>query len=55
MSFKIVLNGFARVGFVNRMNLDDTCLLYKGINYEEYLYNAENFAKLHKLNIHSVE
>lgn len=53
LSYKVVKEGLAKVGFITRSDDYTTKMTYKGISYTEYLYDAQNYAKLMKLNIHS--
>lgn len=53
LSYKVVKEGYARVGFITRSDEYTNKMTYKGISYTEYLYDAQNYAKLLKLNIHS--
>lgn len=52
LNFRIVQNGFSNVGFLSRSNnIND--MIYNDISYAEYLYDAENYARINKLNLHS--
>lgn len=53
LSYKVVKEGLAKVGFITRSDEYTTKMTYKGISYTEYLYDAQNYAKVLKLNIHS--
>lgn len=53
LSYKVVKEGLAKVGFITRGDEYINKMTYKGISYVEYLYDAQNYAKLMKLNIHS--
>ncbi len=52
LNFRIVQNGFSNVGFLSRSNnIND--MIYNDISYAEYLFDAENYARKNKLNLHS--
>lgn len=53
LSYKVVKEGLAKVGFITRGDEYINKMTYNGISYVEYLYDAQNYAKLMKLNIHS--
>ena len=46
----ILLNGYARVGHIDRGGYNDY-MLYNGISYTEYLYDAQQYAIKNKLHI----
>lgn len=50
----IILNGFSNPAHITRGGYNDN-MLYKGISYVEYLYDANQYAIKEKLNIHSGE
>lgn len=47
----VLRNGYARVGHVTRGGYSDN-MLYRGISYVEYLYDAQQYAIVNKLHIH---
>lgn len=52
LNFRIIQNGFSNVGFLTRSNnIND--MIYNEISYAEYLFDAENYARINKLNLHS--
>lgn len=52
LNFRIIQNGFSNVGFLTRSNnIND--MIYNDISYAEYLFDAENYARINKLNLHS--
>ena len=53
LSYKVVKEGLAKVGFITRGDDYINSMTYLGISYVEYLYDAQNYAKINKLNIHS--
>lgn len=53
LSYKVVKEGLAKVGFITRSDEYIGKMTYMGISYIEYLYDAQNYAKASKLNIHS--
>lgn len=53
LSYKVVKEGLAKVGFITRSDEYISKMTYMGISYIEYLYDAQNYAKASKLNIHS--
>ena len=54
MNHLIIQNGFSNPAHVTRGGIADN-MLYKGISYIEYLYDANQYAIKEKLNIHSGE
>lgn len=53
LNFLIVRNGFSHPAFLNRSADYNSLMTYQGVSFVEYLYDAENYAALHELNIHS--
>lgn len=47
----ILQNGYARIGHIDRGGYNDL-MLYNGISYVEYLYDAQQYAISHKLHIY---
>lgn len=47
----ILLNGYARVGFITRGSYNDL-MTYNGVAYVEYLYDAQHYAITNKLHIY---
>ena len=55
LNFLIVKNGFSHPAFLDRKASYNSNMAHLGISYVEYIYHAEIYASVHKLNIHSGE
>ena len=51
LNHRIVQNGYARIGYIDRGGYNDY-MLYNNISYVEYLYDAQQYAILNKLHIY---
>ena len=53
LNFLIVRNGFSHPAFVTRNADYNNLMTYQGVSFIEYLFDADNYAEYHQLNIHS--
>lgn len=53
LNYLIIKNGFSDASFITRDAEYNSEMLYKGVSYIEFLYDAQNYATVHELNIHS--
>ncbi len=54
INHNIILNGYSNPAHVSRTGICDD-MLYQGISYVEYLFDANNYAKMLKIHIHEGE
>ncbi len=53
LNYLIVKNGFSKPAFIDRKATYNSLMTYEGVSFVEYLYFANTYAEINKLNIHS--